>query len=106
MTNEQTGVQGNREGRSSIKSATNRALQPYCRDGMPQFAEKLIVEFRAGHMSQAIALVHSYTDQSWFYDLTGCASAEPAGTTSLSTPLPPAQPLRSFGPDTPAPAPR
>ena len=48
---------------------------PYCRDGMPRFAEKLIVEFRAGRVSQAIALVHSLTDPGWFHDLAGCASA-------------------------------
>ena len=48
---------------------------PYSRDGMPRFIEKLIGEFRAGRVSQAIALVHSYTDPGWFHDLAGCASA-------------------------------
>jgi hypothetical protein len=35
---------------------------PYCKDGMPRFTEKLIGEFRAGRVFQAIALVHSLTD--------------------------------------------
>jgi phage N-6-adenine-methyltransferase len=48
---------------------------PYCRDDMPRFVEKLIGEFRAGRVSEAIALVHSLTDPGWFHDLARCASA-------------------------------
>ena len=48
---------------------------PYYRDDMPRFVEKLIGEFRAGRICQAIALVHSLTDPSWFHDLAACASA-------------------------------
>ena len=48
---------------------------PYCRDDMPRFAEKLIGEFQAGWVSEAIALVHSLTDPGWFHDLAACAAA-------------------------------
>jgi hypothetical protein len=42
---------------------------------MPRFTEKLIGEFRAGRVCQAIALVHALTDPGWFHDIAGCASA-------------------------------
>ena len=48
---------------------------PYYRDLLPRFAEKLLREFRDGRVCEAIALVHSLTDPSWFHDLAGCASA-------------------------------
>ena len=48
---------------------------PYCRDGMPRFTEKLITEFRAGRVSEAIVLVHAYTDPCWFHDLARLATA-------------------------------
>ena len=48
---------------------------PYYRDLLPRFAEKLLREFRDGRVSEAIVLVHSLTDPSWFHDLAGCASA-------------------------------
>jgi hypothetical protein len=48
---------------------------PYCRDRMPRFVEKLIGEFRAGRVCEAIAFVHSYTNPCWFHDLAACASA-------------------------------
>ena len=48
---------------------------PYDRDLLPRFVEKLIGEFRAGRVCEAIVLVHSLTDPSWFHDLAGCASA-------------------------------
>ena len=48
---------------------------PYSRDGMPRFIEKLITEFRAGRVSQAIVLVHAYTDPCWFHELASFAAA-------------------------------
>ena len=48
---------------------------PYSRDGMPRFIEKLITEFQADRVSEAIALVHSYTDPCWFHDLARFAAA-------------------------------
>ena len=36
---------------------------PYYRDLMPRFTEKLIGEFRAGRVCEAIVLVHSLTDE-------------------------------------------
>jgi phage N-6-adenine-methyltransferase len=48
---------------------------PYSRDEMPRFIEKLVVEFQAGRVNEAIVLSNSYTDTSWFHRLASFAAA-------------------------------
>jgi len=40
---------------------------PYSQPAIQQFVEKLISEFKQGHVSQAILLTHNYTDTEWFH---------------------------------------
>lgn len=40
---------------------------PYAQPLIGQFVEKLVVEFAAGRVTEAIMLTHNYTDTSWFH---------------------------------------
>jgi ParB family transcriptional regulator, chromosome partitioning protein len=46
---------------------------PYCEAG--KFVAKLIDEFSAGRISQAVLLVNSYTDTRWFHDAAAACAA-------------------------------
>ena len=48
---------------------------PYAQPWIARFAEKLVLEVKTGHVSEAIALTHNYTDTSWFHLMAGTASA-------------------------------
>lgn len=48
---------------------------PYSRDLIPLFAAKLINEYQAGHISEAVCLTHNFTDTNWFHRLASVASA-------------------------------
>jgi ParB family chromosome partitioning protein len=40
---------------------------PYAQPQISQFVDKLITEYAAGHITQAIMLTHNYTDTAWFH---------------------------------------
>jgi hypothetical protein len=46
----------------------------YAQPLMSQFVGKLVHEFTAGRVSQAIMLTHNYTDTAWFHDAQAVAS--------------------------------
>lgn len=48
---------------------------PYSQPQIAQFTEKLVSEYLAGHVSEAIALTHNYTDTRWFQHLARHCSA-------------------------------
>lgn len=48
---------------------------PYARDLLPQFVDKLLKEYNAGHVTEAICLTHNYTDTEWFHSLASGANA-------------------------------
>lgn len=39
---------------------------PYAQPAIHQFIEKLVTEYQAGNVTEAIALTHNYTDTKWF----------------------------------------
>jgi len=39
---------------------------PYAQPAIQQFIEKLVTEYQAGNVTEAIALTHNYTDTKWF----------------------------------------
>lgn len=48
---------------------------PYSQPDLSKFVAKLIAEFSAGKVTEAILLVHNYTDSRWFHDALTVASA-------------------------------
>lgn len=48
---------------------------PYSRDLMPKFVEKLIDEYRAGNVSQAIMVSHNNTETRWFQSVAAVSAA-------------------------------
>ncbi len=46
---------------------------PYAQPLIGQFVEKLVTEFAAGNVSEAILLTHNYTDTAWFHQAEGSA---------------------------------
>jgi len=48
---------------------------PYSRDLMPAFVEKLISEYLAGHVSEAILVSHNNTETNWFQSLALVSTA-------------------------------
>lgn len=48
---------------------------PYAQPWIQRFIEKLVEEYRAGHIEAAIALTHNYTDTAWFHAGAEAASA-------------------------------
>lgn len=48
---------------------------PYSRELLPLFAAKLISEYKAGNVSEAVCLTHNFTDTDWFHTLASAASA-------------------------------
>lgn len=48
---------------------------PYAQPLIADFMAKLVDEYWAGHIQEALALTHNYTDTSWFQDTAKAASA-------------------------------
>lgn len=48
---------------------------PYSQPAIFDFMQKLVDEWDAGNVSEAIALTHNYTDTRWFHVAAGAASA-------------------------------
>lgn len=48
---------------------------PYSQPLISDFIEKLVEEYRAGRVTEAILLTHNYTDTSWFHAAAEAASA-------------------------------
>jgi phage N-6-adenine-methyltransferase len=48
---------------------------PYSQPAIAMFIDKLVDEFEAGRVEQAIALTHNYTDTAWFHRAAGAAQA-------------------------------
>lgn len=48
---------------------------PYAQPAITDFIKKLITDFRACNVSEAILLTNNYTDTSWFHEAVGAASA-------------------------------
>lgn len=48
---------------------------PYAQPAIDQFIAKLVTEVLAGHVEQAIALTHNYTDTQWFHRAASAAHA-------------------------------
>lgn len=48
---------------------------PYSRELMPAFVEKLITEYQAGRVTEAILVSHNGTDANWFQSLSTVAAA-------------------------------
>ena len=48
---------------------------PYSQPHIRMFCEKLVAEYDAGRVAEAIALTHNYTDTAWFHTLASNASA-------------------------------
>jgi hypothetical protein len=48
---------------------------PYSRDLMPAFVDKLIAEYSAGHVSEAILVSHNNTETKWFQSLAQVCTA-------------------------------
>lgn len=48
---------------------------PYSQPAISQFVEKLVAEYQAGHVTEAILLTHNYTDTSWFHAAASTCSA-------------------------------
>ena len=48
---------------------------PYSRELMPAFVDKLIEEYTAGHVTEAVLVSHNNTDTQWFQKLVAHASA-------------------------------
>lgn len=48
---------------------------PYAQPAIGHFADKMVSEYTAGRVSEAIMLTHNYTDTSWFQKLAGDARA-------------------------------
>ena len=48
---------------------------PYSQPHIRLFAEKLVDEFQAGRVSEAIALTHNYTDTAWFHIMAQACTA-------------------------------
>jgi phage N-6-adenine-methyltransferase len=48
---------------------------PYAQPYIAQFADKMLAELAAGHVTQSIMLTHNYTDTSWFQKLAARADA-------------------------------
>jgi phage N-6-adenine-methyltransferase len=48
---------------------------PYAQPYIAQFADKMLAELAAGHVTQSIMLTHNYTDTSWFQKLAERADA-------------------------------
>lgn len=47
---------------------------PYSYPAVEQFGQKLIAEYNAGNVSQAVVLVNNCTDAAWFHELANAAS--------------------------------
>lgn len=48
---------------------------PYAQPAIQHFADKMIAELEAGHVTAAIMLTHNYTDTAWFQALAHAATA-------------------------------
>lgn len=48
---------------------------PYSRELIPRFAQKMVDEIAARHVSAAVMLTHAYTDTQWFHTLASVANA-------------------------------
>jgi len=48
---------------------------PYAQPAIQHFADKMVAELEAGHVTAAIVLTHNYTDTAWFQQLAHAASA-------------------------------
>jgi phage N-6-adenine-methyltransferase len=48
---------------------------PYSQPDIAYFVAKLVSEFRAGRVNEAILLTHNYTDTAWFHDANSACSA-------------------------------
>ena len=48
---------------------------PYSQPEIRLFSEKLAMEWLAGHVGQAVALTHNYTDTAWFHTLANACDA-------------------------------
>ena len=48
---------------------------PYARDLIAKFVSKMVAERRAGRVTAAIMLTHSYTDTAWFHEVVAIADA-------------------------------
>lgn len=48
---------------------------PYAQPWIARFSEKLVTEFEAGRVTEAIALTHNYTDTAWFHGMAKAANA-------------------------------
>jgi DNA N-6-adenine-methyltransferase (Dam) len=48
---------------------------PYAQPAIQHFADKMVDELAAGHVTAAIMLTHNYTDTAWFQQLAHAASA-------------------------------
>lgn len=48
---------------------------PYSQPEIRLFSEKLVAEWLAGHVGQAVALTHNYTDTAWFHTLANACDA-------------------------------
>lgn len=47
---------------------------PYSQPLIAQFAKKVVLEYKAGNITEAIILTHNYTDTSWFHLIESVAS--------------------------------
>jgi phage N-6-adenine-methyltransferase len=48
---------------------------PYSQPDIAYFVAKLVSEWRAGHLNEAILLTHNYTDTAWFHEANSACSA-------------------------------
>jgi phage N-6-adenine-methyltransferase len=48
---------------------------PYSQPAIQQFAEKLVAEYEAHRVREAIVLTHNYTDTAWFHALASVSTA-------------------------------
>jgi len=48
---------------------------PYSRATMEPFIEKLLIEYGAGRVAEAVLLTHNYTDTAWFHKAAGVSGA-------------------------------
>jgi ParB family chromosome partitioning protein len=48
---------------------------PYSQPDIADFVAKLVSEFRAGRLNEAILLTHNYTDKAWFHEANSACSA-------------------------------